>query len=236
MKKLFWFILLLVILQNLSISQTRFEGTYNLTSEERPEYLDEYIFSDDSLFKFTRLKYHANECGLGKYSVEDTVLTLVFYQVPSNVKDSLSSYYVVNESRVSPGDSCQYEIEVIGRNNLPLIGTSAQLVDEAGFNIIEKIKKYWEYEKGEGITVSFPKSLNVFGIKIANRGFETVVIPVKKDTNQTITVKMLELEKCFHAIERGTVRKCYLKNIRYSGFYLRDENSQIYNYFKKKKL
>jgi hypothetical protein len=93
---------------------------------------------------------------------------------------------------------------------LPLAGTTAQLVDENGFTIVEKIKKNWEVDPSGNASINFPAKVKIFAIKIALKGYEAVTIPVKKDTNETITVMMLESEKCFHAIERN-VKKFYLK-------------------------
>lgn len=235
MKKLFCFGLLLVILQNYSTSQTKFDGKYILTTQEQQqERIDEFIFSNDSLFKYTRLKYLANECGHGSFKVNDTTLTLTFYDYPAAFVDSLRTYYVIDENKRSKGDTAVLIINIFDHRNIPLQGASAQLVDEGGFNIVDKVKKYWETDAAGNITASFPKTINAFGIKIANRGFETVVIPINRDSNQTITIRMLDSEKCFHSIEGKTVKKFYLKNIRFSGFYMREENTETYNYFKKK--
>lgn len=235
MKKLFCFVLLLVILQNYSTSQTKFDGTYILTTQEQQqERIDEYIFSNDSLFKYTRLKYLANECGHGRFTADDTTLTLTFYDYPPAFRDSLRTYCVIDKSKPSKGDTAILVVNIFDHRNIPLQGASAQLVDAGGFNIVDKIKKYWETDALGNITASFPKNVSASGIKIGYRGFETVVIPINRDTNQTITVKMLEAEKCFHSIEGKTVRKYSLKNIRFSGFYMREENTETYNYFKKK--
>ncbi len=235
MKKLFCFILLLVILPSYSTAQTGIEGKYQLKTEGNTGYLDEYVFSDNNRFKFTRLKYLENELGEGEYTFKDSVLTLIFHEVPANVRDSLRSYYVVNKSKLLKGDTAEYVISVFDHRNLPLPGTTAQLVDENGFTIVEKIKKNWEFDPTGEVKVNYPKNLKLFGIKIAYKGYETIIIPVKNDSIKTITVKMLESEKCFHAIEKETVKKFFLKNIRYSGFHMREENSEMYEYFKKEK-
>ncbi len=235
MNKLFSFILLLVFLQNLSFSQSELVGTYTLTSQKKLEYLDEYTFSDGNSFKYTRLKHHGNECGKGEYTITDTVLTLKFHEVSLSIVDSLRSHCIINESKTPAGDTCEYVISVLDHNESPLQGASAQLVDENGFNIVDKIKKYWETDAAGNVTVSFSPDVELYGIKIANMGYETLVIPVKKDADKTITVKMLELDKCFYVVEGGTVKTFYLKNVRYSGFYMRDENSSDYHYFKKEK-
>ncbi len=235
MKKLFCLILLLVILQSYSIAQTELVGTYVLTSEGPAGYVDEYVFSDNSRFKFTRLKYLENELGEGEYTFKDSVLTLIFHEVPANVRDSLRSYYTINKSKLLSKDTAEYVISVFDHKNLPLQGSTAQLVDENGFTIVEKVKKSWDIDPMGEVTVKFPKNVKLFGIKIASKGYEIITIPVKKDTNETITVMMLESEKCFHAIEKGTEKKFYLKNMRYSGFHMREENAVQYEYYKKEK-
>jgi len=235
MKKLFCFILLLVILQNTSVSQSDLDGNYNLFSEDNQEFLDEYVFSNDSLFQFKRLKYHENECGTGKYTIDDTLLTLIFHDVPIAIKDSLRSYYIVLDSAASPADTSMYIISVADHNDMPLLGTSAQLIDSLGYTIIDKIEKSWEVDSDGNAVVSIPPDVSVFGIKIANMGYETLVIPAEKNVKEKITVKMLELEKCSHVIETGTVKKYYLKNVRHSGFYMREESSDDYKYFKKER-
>jgi hypothetical protein len=235
MKKLYWVILFLVLLQSYPTAQTGIEGKYDLKSEGSAGYHDEYVFSDGSRFKFTRLKYLGNECGAGEYAIKDSALTLIFHEVPANVRDSLRSYYIVNKSKLLSGDTAEYIISVFDHRNLPLQGSTAQLVDENGFTIVEKVKKSWDIDPMGEVTVNFPKNVKLFGIKIASKGYETITIPVKKDTNKTITVMMLESEKCFHVIEGQTVKKFYLKNIRYSGFHMREENAEKYEYFKKEK-
>lgn len=235
MKKLFCFILLLLFQQINSISQTLLEGKYSLTSHNHQDYIDEYIFSDDGLFKYFRIKHLANECGKGGYTLKDSVLTLTFQEVPLNVQDSLRSCCVINDSKSAASDTCVYIISVFDHNNLPVLDVSAQLVDENEFSIVDKVKKYWEADSDGNVTVSFAKNLELFGIKIANRGYETLIIPVSKDTNKTITVKLLELEKCVRVIEAGTVKTFYLKNYRFSGFYMRAENSPDYQYYKSEK-
>jgi hypothetical protein len=225
----------LVILPSYSTAQTGLEGTYQLKTEGNTGYLDEYVFSDNSRIKFTRLKYLENELGAGEYTFKDSILTLIFHEVPPNVRDSLRSYYTVNNSKLLKGDTAKYDISVFDHRNLPLQGSTAQLVDENGFTIIEKVKKSWDINPVGEVTVNFPKKVKLFGIKIASKGYETIIIPVKKDTSETIRVMMLESEKCFHAVEKGTVKKFYLKNIRYSGFYMREENSEKYEYYNKEK-
>lgn len=235
MKKLFCFILLLVALRNTTVSQSDLDGTYNLFSEDNQEFLDEYVFLNDSLFKFKRLKYHENECGMGRYTIDDTLLTLIFQNVPTAIKDSLRSYYVVQDSTASQTDISEYIIRVVDHDDMPLLGTSAQLIDSLGYTITDKIEKSWEVDSDGNAVVSIPSDVSVFGIKIANMGYETLVIPVELNVKENLTVKMLELEKCSHVFETGTVKKYYLKNVRHSGFYLREENSDDYKYFKKER-
>jgi hypothetical protein len=236
MKNLICFILLLLFLQSPSVSQTVLEGTFSLTSQQdRQDYIDEYTFSDDGFFKYSHLMYKANECGIGVYTISDTVLTLTFSAVSLNIKDSLRSHYIVSESKVTKGDTAEFIISVLDHNDMPVLGASAQLVDENEFNIVDKVKKYWDVDSDGNVTVSFEKNLELFGIKIANRGYETLIIPVNKDTNKIITVKLLELEKCSHVIEAGTVKIFYLKNVRFSGFYMREEGSPDYLYYKSEK-
>jgi hypothetical protein len=236
MKKLVCFILLLVIQQHTSITQTELDGTYSLYSNENQNAEEEYVFSDDSLFKFKQLKYLANECGTGEFIITDSLLTLTFHEVPKTVKDSLRSYYIIEDSKLSKGDTAEYLIRIYDHNDMPLPGTSAQLIDKEGYNITNKVKKDWVVDSSGEVNVSFPSKLNFFGIKIAFMGYETLVIPVKKDTNEVITVKMLEAEKCSRVYEAGTVKKYYLKNVRHSGFYMREEDSDDYKYYKKEKF
>ena len=236
MKKLICFILLLLFQQSPAVSQNVLEGIYSLTSQqERQDYIYEYTFSDDGLFKYTYFMYQANECGMGVYTVADSVLTLTFSDVSLNIKDSLRSHYSISESKVTKGDTAEYIISVLDHNDMPVLGASAQLVDENEFNIVDKVKKYWDVDSDGNVTVSFPKDVDLYGIKIAMMGYETLIIPVNKDTNKIITVKLLELEKCSHVIEAGTVKIFYLKNVRFSGFYMREEGSPDYLYYKSEK-
>ena len=235
MKKLFCFILLLVIQQHTPNAQSELDGTYSLYSNVNNDVEEEYEFTGDSLFKYKRLKYLANECGMGKYTLDDSMLYLRFSEVPEVFIDSLRSYYVVDDSRLSKGDTVYYTIGVFNHNDMPLAGTSAQLVDKEGYNITDKVKKDWDVDKNGEVNVSFPADLDFYGIKIAMMGYETLVIPAGKDTNKTITVKMLEAEKCSHVYEAGTQKNYYLKNVRHSGFYLRAEDSDDYKYYKKEK-
>ena len=71
----------------------------------------------------------------------------------------------------------------------------------------DKVKKDWDVDKNGEVNVSFPADLDFYGIKIAMMGYETLVIPAGKDTNKTITVKMLEAEKCSHVYEAGTQKE-----------------------------
>jgi len=236
MKKLICFIVLLVNQQHTSISQSELDGSYSLyTNDDNQGVIEEFVFSDDSLFEFKHLKYLANECGMGRYVINDSMLVLKFHEVPPAVKDSLRSYFVVENSKLSKGDTTEYTISILDHNDIPLQGTSAQLVDKEGYNITDKVKKDWEVDETGRVNVRFPDDLDFFGIKIALMGYETVVIPANKDTNKTISVKMLESEKCSHVYEAGTIINYYLKNVRYSGFYIREENSDNYKYYKKKK-
>ena len=143
MKKLICFILLLLFQQVNTFSQSELEGTYSLTShEERQDYIDEYTFSHDGMFKYTHLMYQANECGIGVYSVTDSVLTLTFSDVSLNIKDSLRSHYFISKSKVTKSDTAEYIISILDHNDKPVLGASAQLVDENEYNIVDKITKY----------------------------------------------------------------------------------------------
>jgi hypothetical protein len=235
MKSLTYFVLFLILLQSSSLPQTKLDGTYNLKMSENQDYFEEYVFTSKGLFNYTRLLHLGNELGHGEYSIEDSVLTLKFFETPAVIRDSLRSYYVVDSSKASRRDSTEYFITVLNHEGLPLINSSAQLIDEKGFSIIDKVKKYWDVDSEGKAKVIFENGLKLYGIKVANSGFETVTIPVKENTRQVITVNLLEQDKCFYSIEPGTVRTFYIKYMRFSGFYIRAEDSPELLYYKKKK-